>query len=211
MTKQQFDFSVDVMQCLIWQYNDATKLQSIVENKQAWLDTNWRDFWDDWYVNVFDLRTANSFGISVWAKILGMQFATSDESVGIIFSFDGGGQTFDNGSFVASDSIALTLEQKRTILQLRYRQMTTGGSIDDMYYAISTAFPGGNIIDNLDMSLTVVLSNQSTSLDRYILDTYDILPRPAAVKLSVYSDTNLDYRGFDDTSWQNFDNGSFGA
>lgn len=210
MTVQQFDYSVDVLQSLIWQYNEATALQSLIEAKQTWSDTNWRDFWDNWYRDVFDLRTANDFGCTVWAKILGVQFTLPQDIPTVVRMFDGA-QTFDNAGFGGGGQIALTTEQKRTILQLRYRQMTSNGSINDVYFAVAQILSGGGVIDNLDMSLTLTLADYPDAYTLYILDNYEfVIPRPAGVQLKRRFNYS-NWLGFDGTGGQTFDNGSFGA
>ena len=211
MTVQQFDFSVNVLQSLIWQYNDATSLQTLIEKKQEWIDENWRDFWDNWYRDVFDLRTANDFGLSVWSKILGVQFTLSEDIPTVVFSFDGGGQTFDNAGFLSGGALVLTKEQKRTILQLRYRQMTSKATVDDVYYAVSQILSGGGVLDNLDMSMTLTMSDYPDGYSLFILDNYEhVIPRPAGVKFNRrfgYSN----WFGFEGSGGQSFDNSSFGA
>ena len=67
---QSFDFSVNLLQALLWEYNEASNLQSILTQKQAWYNTNQSNFWNNWIVNVFDMRTANEFGLTVWSIIL---------------------------------------------------------------------------------------------------------------------------------------------
>ncbi|WP_231668322.1 DUF2612 domain-containing protein [Ralstonia solanacearum] len=34
-------------------------------------------FWENWIRDVFDLRTANDFGLSVWSEILGVPLAVT--------------------------------------------------------------------------------------------------------------------------------------
>jgi len=69
---EDFDFSVDVLSALLWRQNEATTLQSILQGKQDWYQRNHEQFWTDWCTNVFNLNTANEFGLSVWAQILGV-------------------------------------------------------------------------------------------------------------------------------------------
>lgn len=69
---QDFDFSVNILSALIWRNNQAPVLNSLLEAKQAWYAENHTQFWDDWCTNVFNLQTANEFGLSVWAQILGV-------------------------------------------------------------------------------------------------------------------------------------------
>lgn len=70
MKVQTFDYSVDLLQGVIWQYDEATHLLSLINQKQIWYNTNQTKFWTDWYNNVFNLLTANTFGLSVWSYIL---------------------------------------------------------------------------------------------------------------------------------------------
>lgn len=58
---------------LIWQYCNAPNLAQIIENEFAFYNKNVRDFFNDWYNDVFNLLTANTFGLNVWANILGVK------------------------------------------------------------------------------------------------------------------------------------------
>lgn len=71
-TIEEFDFSVNLLKALLWRHNDAANLQSLLESKNSWYEANQTDFWNDWVTNVFNLETANEFGLSVWAQILGI-------------------------------------------------------------------------------------------------------------------------------------------
>ena len=44
---------IDLNDCYLWQYEQAEKLKKILQNKQAFLDKNVKQFWDDWVKNVF--------------------------------------------------------------------------------------------------------------------------------------------------------------
>jgi hypothetical protein len=70
--QQSFDFSVNLLQALIWRYNKVERLLALLQSKQDWFDTNQEGFWSDWFNNVFNLDTANEFGCNVWAIILGI-------------------------------------------------------------------------------------------------------------------------------------------
>src|SRR4051812_32389498 len=68
---QQFDFSVDLLRAILWQYTGATNLQALLAEKSDWYFANQQRFWTDWFNDVFDLATANDFGLAVWSIILG--------------------------------------------------------------------------------------------------------------------------------------------
>jgi hypothetical protein len=74
---QALDLSVDLLQVLLWQYNDADHLQGLLTRKQAWYDAEQSGFWTNWIADVFNLQTANDFGLAVWAIILGVPLVVS--------------------------------------------------------------------------------------------------------------------------------------
>lgn len=102
MRIQEFDFSVDILQALLWQYNDATKLQALLQKKQEFLNAEYSEFWQNWITDVFDLRTANDFGLQVWAIILGVTLSPesgADETGKKVFGFGAYRQNFNNAHF----------------------------------------------------------------------------------------------------------------
>lgn len=132
---QALDFSVDLMRALLWQYNDAARLESLVRQKQEWYDLNQAGFWGDWVADVFDLRTANDFGLSVWAIILDIPLVVAsaiDPNDKPVWGFDQYRENFNNGNFAATSSAALTTEQKRLVLRLRYFQLVTTGAVPEV-------------------------------------------------------------------------------
>lgn len=71
-TIQTFDFSANLLRALLWRNNEAPNLQALLQFKQDYFDSENEQFWSDWARDVFDLRTANEFGLNVWSIILGI-------------------------------------------------------------------------------------------------------------------------------------------
>jgi hypothetical protein len=69
---QQFDYAVNLLRALLWQDNNTPEMTAVLQAKQTWYDTNVSTFWSDWVKDVFDIRTANQFGLAVWAIVLGV-------------------------------------------------------------------------------------------------------------------------------------------
>jgi hypothetical protein len=183
MTIEQFDFTVDITKSLLWQYNDAEKLQTILTQQQSWLDQNVKNFWDGFITDIFDLRTVNDFGCHVWAVILGVHFSIQSDVPPVWFNFlNSNGTNFSHGGFYPSSGIILTTEQKRTILQLRYRQITSNATVDEMYRAVIQILPITSIIDNLNMTVTITAVTPDYKT-QFIIDNYDVISRPAGVKI----------------------------
>jgi len=216
MNIEKFDYSVNILRNLIWEYDDAPAMLSLLTAKQNWLITNQTQFWESWYTDVFNLQTANDFGLAVWSIILGLPLFIApnpEPDDKPIWGFDDiGYQNYDNGTFAnPSGGIVLTLEEKRLVLKLRYFQLITRGAIPEINEFLAFAFIDlGSIyaLDGLDMTMVYVyLFSPSQDLLAALI-TYDLLPRPAGVLLH-YIDATRETFGFDDSFYQNFDNGSF--
>lgn len=203
-TIQQFDYSVNLLKAILWQYNESPNLISLITQKQEWYTQNQTDFWESWYTNVFDLQTANLFGLAVWSLILNVPLFVpyepepSDKPIWGFNEYDPSYPTLENsyvnffgGNFsTRGDVTILTEEEQRFLLRLRYYQLITRGEVWDinkfLNYLVLTSNIGftGNIyaLDDLDMTMRYVLTNNT--FPAVLLDTLvqlDLLPRPAGV------------------------------
>jgi len=216
-TVQEFDFSLDLLTSILWSYNDAVNLQGLTQLKQNWYDENQTAFWNDWIVDVFDMRTANAFGLSVWSVILDLPlFGESDESPPGYPAWGFGptyGHNFFDGNFAtdAKGVFGIPLEQKRLLLQLRYYQLTTRGATPAVNRFLNTLFGPNQIyaFDVLDMTINYVLVGNTAISMQSLFELFDILPRPAGVLVNFVI-TDFETFGFADFGL-NFTNGSFGA
>ncbi len=204
---------ININDVLLWQYNDAVNLQALITKHQEWIEQYHNQFWNDWYADVFDLRTANDFGCAVWASILGVSFAVeTTDGTKNVFGFDPYGDNFYSSNFsaVASGSVILTTDQKRTILQLRYHQMTSRATIPEINFAVKAVLGNAHVLDPGDMSFVyIVFSGTPSSKDQYILDNFDIIPRPSGVGIA-YRYNIANSLGFAPYG-QNFYNSTFGG
>jgi uncharacterized protein DUF2612 len=216
MQIQEFEYSVNLLRAVLWQYENATSVISLLTAKQNWYIDNVTTFWENWYNDVFNLQTANDFGCSVWAIILGLPLVINpfpDDPDKPIFGFDGPpAQNFDNGTFTsASNGYTLSLADKRLVLKLRYFQLITRGAIPEINKFLAFAFADYGTVyamDGLNMTMRYVFLFPIDPLLLNIFTTYDLLPRPSGVLLQIIDGTRL-WFGFDGLPAQNFDNGTF--
>lgn len=210
---QQFDYSVDLLKAILWQYNDAARLQSLLADKSGWYAEHQAGFWEDWRRDVFDLLTANEFGLSVWGVILDIPLSYGLPSSGArtVFGFGDFNLNFNQGTFGrdASGVAGLTTEQKRLVLRLRYYQLISDGSVPHINFVLRDVFGQGRVLDRYDMTATYVFETEVPSSVRVLLDKFDLLPRPAGVEIDILIDPGNVF-GFD-PYYQNFNNGGFGA
>ena len=242
MNIQLFNFSVDLFQAILWQYNDATRFLTLVREKQQWVNTNSQDFWINWYNNVFNLLTANAFGISVWSYILNVPLyinAPVDPDDKPVFGFNQYDPTFPtllntylnfgNSNFSTKGQIlALTIEEQRFLLRLRYFQLTTRGDVTDvnkfLNYLVTTSSIGFTgrlyMLDGLNMTITYVFTTADFPSDLLeVIQILDLLPRPAGVGIKYHINYGKQF-GFNafspsfpnyENTNQNFGNGNLVA
>jgi len=222
-TIQEFNYNVDLLKAILWQYNESPNLLSLVTSKQDWYNENQSDFWSSWYTNVFDLQTANLFGLAVWSIILNTPLYVpfepepSDKPIWGFNEYDPSFPDLENtytnffgGNFsTRGDIIVLNVEEQRFLLRLRYYQLVTRGEVWDINKFLNYLVGSSNIgftgqmyaLDNLGMDMTYVFSNGTFPFDLLeLLLSLDILPRPAGVgvgEVIIGSDVTF---GFNDNS-----------
>lgn len=191
-TIQQFDYSVDLMEALLWQHNNAVRLNALSRAKNAWYQENSGDFWEAWVRDVFDLRTANMFGLRVWSIILDLplNFALP-LNTSKSFGFGPNNANFNHKGFALSsnNSATVDIEDARLLLRLRYLQLICYPSITEINRILATVFAdrgGAYAEDSLDMQYVVFVFafTPGSSLAK-LLYQYDVLPRPAGVGVRI--------------------------
>lgn len=215
---QPFSQSVNVLPSILWQYENADKFVRLIQSQQAWIDENQNKFWTDWFRDVFDVDTANSFGLSVWARILGINLAvtTTPTSGNTSWGFGAKRRNFGRGNFGRNQEgqIGLTLEQQRLVIKLRLAQIVVRPTAYYINQVLESILNTDSLkvyaYDNLDMQfITYVFDSAPNSQIRFILENYDLLPRPSGVGVQWIVQSRPGW-GFGPYR-PNFNNGTFGA
>lgn len=217
MNKQQLDFSVNVLRALLWQYNAAENLQGILQAKQDWYDENQTAFWSDWITNVFDLRTANDFGLTVWSILLGVPLSITlapDYLDKRVFGYGQYHKNFASSNYgnKTQTEVVLTQAQKRIVIQLRYYQLVSRGTVPQTNKFLASVFSDfgpAYVLDGLNMEIDYTFGFSLPAQLQFVLTHYDILPRPAGVGVSyrVITRDTFGYGPFH----KNYTRGNFGA
>lgn len=215
-TIQQLDFSLNLLEAILWQYNDAEKLQALLQSKQDWYEKNQTKFWQDFVTNIFDMRTADDFGLSVWSQILELPLYKNitPSSTKVAFGFGVHHKNFERGNFGTNTGTTINLptDIKRIALQLRYFQLVTCGAVPEINRFMAYVFKNYGrvyLLDGEDMTQVYVFTFNIDQFMRFMLDNLDVMPRPAGVK-SSYVETPKKYFGFG-PAHVNFTRGTFGA
>ncbi len=215
-TIQQFNYDADLLQTILWQYENAPNLNALLEAKQGVFDTNQSQFWRDFYTNIFDIKTANYFGLSVWSIILGAPIIYNTlQGNKPTWGFGAFHKNFNNGNFASTGGTVvnypLTLETARAVLRLRYYQLTGSCCVPDINRALADVFENYGrawVQDNHDMTQTYFFDFALPSDMAFAFTNFDVLPRPAGVGSNyvvLLSDAPF---GFNSDA-SNFDNSNF--
>lgn len=189
------DFSINLLGSILWQYNDADKLQRLMQSEADFFNREVKEFWRGWRRDVFDLNTANAFGLSVWAIILGVSqdVRLNNETPENIFGFapaEGYSNTYQNynhGNFIRSENVLqVKAEQMRMLLKIRAMQLVSNGSLYDINRMLKMVFGvKAYAVDNFDMSMTYMFERELTADEQLVVQESDALVPPAAVKHEI--------------------------
>lgn len=149
-------FNPDIHQCLKWQQNKAPGIQGVIDSKAKWYFTNHDQFWANWEKFIFDLRTANAFGLMIWCIILGVpseqfglyppdfSFAYGKERQNYVYSESNPALPHPNipgGNFYGGGSGSiLNYDEIRKLLQLRYVALVSNGGMLFINYMLRFIF-----------------------------------------------------------------------
>lgn len=189
-TIQSFDFTTNELAALIWQYENSPNIRTLVQNKQSFYDQNQTAFWENFYTNIFNLKTANDFGLAVWSIILGAPIAYIITAGGSpSWGFGTNHVNFTNGNFSSvngsNSTYTLSTETARVILQLQYFKLigtcTVPAINRALKYIFSANYGSVYLYDNLDMRQEYIFDFVPPSDMQFAFNNFDVLPRPAGV------------------------------
>lgn len=179
-----FNFHNDYSPLVLWQYLEAEHLKGIISNEESFSDINLRDFWGDYDHNVFNLRTADSFGLSVWGILLNQPRP------------------------LYTDLTPFSDDDYRTWLMAQIFALSFDGTEKSLRKFLTDVFPdvGFNITDNYDMTVNIKVLNEDEVSDaqKALLKHPNFLPRPEGVDYT-FDGWGVDYSrtfGFEDQTFE---------
>lgn len=171
-------YNSDMTQTLKWLQNNAPNITELIEGFQNWRDVNNTQFWSNWQSSVFNLQTANSFGLVVWCIILGVSNeVVSFNTSRYPFAFGAKRQNFQapsdstltnpnkiGGNFFGSNGKVSGIEEIRFILKLRYAALVSNGRFVFINRMLNYIVNGGENKGSPDDNI-VVIDNTAKSVD----------------------------------------------
>ncbi len=185
-----FDFWSTVMS----EYANSPRITSIIQNLFESVDMT-KDF-ESFYDYVFNLATAQGFGLDIWGRILGvsriLNVGTGGPYIGWAQALPGSepwgqGIWFSSGSGLTSNYI-LSDSAYRILLFAKAAANISSASLKSINRILLSLFPGrGNCYctDGLDQTMTYTFTFPLSPVELSIVGQSGALPKPSGVAVSV--------------------------
>lgn len=168
----EYTTATDFEKHILWQYNNAPAINSLMQSKQDWYDVNHNNYWNDYINNVLNIATANDYGLSIWGALL---------QIPRTFIVNGNEETLDT-------------EMYRNLIRARMLLLRTRATVPDINNFLKVIFGkygSAYVIDNHNMSITYRFNFALSNLQVAILQTVSLLPRPAGVKMVLIQSSDV--------------------
>lgn len=189
----------DYAKTVLSQYANSSRLLTILEGWNQAFDP--APLIDLWYERVWNLSTAQGYGLDVWGRIVGVSRVlpiSLDKYLGFSEANDLTEEGFNNAPFYSGSSATsnyrLSDDAFRQLINAKAMANITDGSITSINAILMTLFAGQGdawVKDNGDMTMTYVFDFIPTAVQVSIIQNSGALPRPAGVGVSyqIKSDT----------------------
>ena len=188
----------NVQQTFLSQYANAPRMQALVEGWNQMLDP--ASLIDTWYQKVWNVQTAQGYGLDVWGRIVGVSRVLNLSAQSYLGFYeasdlteDSFGQTPWYRGVEATTNYSLADAGYRQLILAKALANIAGGSVLEINQILMTLFAGQGdayVRDNGDMSMTYVFHFMPTAVQVSIIQNSGVLPRPAGVSVSYSIQSN---------------------
>lgn len=182
----------DVQQTLLSQYANAPRIVALIEGWNQMLDP--APVIDQWYQMVWNMHTAQGYGLDVWGRIVGVSRVltlSSQSYTGFFEASDlteeGFNQTPWYQGVEATSNYRLADDGYRQLIYAKALANIADGSVLQINQVLMTLFAGQGdayVRDNGDMTMTYVFRFVPTAVQVSIIQNSGVLPRPVGVGVS---------------------------
>lgn len=181
----------DWLSTVLSQYANSRTINNILQSFSLWFDETVNI--DNFYDYVWNVDTAQGFGLDIWGRIVGIgrtwPIAVNTE----YFQFDGGdGEGFNLAPFwsgnVQTTNFTFSDDAYRRLILAKAYSNIIDCTIPSLNQLLANMFPGrGNcyVLDNADMSFTYYFGFPLSNIDLTIITNTGILPRPGGISVNV--------------------------
>jgi len=179
-------------QTIISQYANSDILTTLIGDFNTNVDQT-RNF-DLFYDLIFNVATAQGYGLDVWGRIVGVTRTLQVASVRYFGFEEQAGTTdpFGQSPFYSgqpiTDNYQLSDDAFRVLIYAKALANISDGSIASINQILLNLFPGrGNayVTDGLDMTMTYTFTFTLSDVELAIVSQSGVLPKPVGVAASV--------------------------
>jgi len=174
------------------QYANSPTLAQLIWNNIAYLEA--AEAIDNWFDNVWNIQTAQGYGLDVWGRIVGVQRVLQVAATAFWGYSEAlpGSEPYGQAPFYESGSVtsnyALSDDAFRTLILAKALANISDGSIPGLNQILLNLFPGrGNcyVTDGQDMTMTYTFEFPLSPVELAIVEQSGVLPTPCGVTATV--------------------------
>jgi hypothetical protein len=188
-------------QTILSQYANSPVLTDMIGSMNAALDPT--QFFNDLYNDIWNINTAQGYGLDVWGRIVGVTrnlnipspvtgtfFGFKEAGSWLGFNQPGGGFFSGSTGSGAQLTTSFTLQDPdfRTLIFAKAGANISNGSIPAVNNLLMNLFPGRGTVyvqDNQNMSVTYVFLFPLTTIELVILQQSGVLPTATGVVVNI--------------------------
>lgn len=185
---------IDVEQTIISQYGNSATITQLIRNMNSNIDP--RADIDGFFDFVFNVDTAQGFGLDIWGRIVGVGRELQLPSDSLYFGFGEavpgaypfGEQPFYDGTAPATQTFILADDAYRQLILVKALANISAVNAKSLNQLLQNLFPGRGrcyVNDTGGMSLRYTFEFLLTSYEIAILTQSGAMPRPAGVSATL--------------------------
>ncbi|MFT9316108.1 MAG: DUF2612 domain-containing protein [Acetobacter orientalis] len=181
----------DVQKTVLSQYSCAPTLNALIEAWNQTLDPT--RLIETWFTNVWNLDTAQGYGLDVWGRIVGVERVltlSTDSFFGFAEPQDLTLQPFNAAPWYSgtqtTSNYRLSDEAFRQLINAKALANITDGSITSLNAILMTLFAGQGdvwVADTGTMTLTYTFNFAPSAVQVSLIQSSGVLMRPAGVRV----------------------------
>ena len=187
---------IDVEKTIISQYANSPTIVALVNGMNAWIDP--RADIDNFYKTVWNVDTANGYGLDIWGRIVGVSRFIQLDSDLDVFGFDNTSNDwqplsqapFFSGSITGERSYKLLDDSYRTLILVKAMSNISDGSAPAINQILQNLFAGRGrcyVSDTGNMTMQYTFEFFLSEVDMAILSKSGVLIRPAGVLCNLFN------------------------
>ena len=174
------------------QYANSGVMYPLLDYFSQWIDANGSV--DGFYDNVWNVETAQGWGLDVWGRIVGVNRVipgVQSKYFGFEEAGDLSADPFNQSPFYSGEALngnfTLSDSSFRLLILAKAASNIWNGTITGLNSILRTLFPGQicYVTDGQNMTMTYTFMFTLTSVQIAIIQNTGVLPRPAGVSFTI--------------------------